>query len=158
QAVGHLASGGLQARQQARRGLLAVLGRHGARRAENRLLDVGEELVRLLDQLGAFLKAAARAVEHRFDLDEAGRDVGIGHSLALAPYWPVWAEATLVWVAAAVRICTVVGPLSTSRVSGSHTWLRIPSWASLRPAASSNVVSPAVRGAGPPNRASIACC
>src|SRR5205085_2094456 len=106
----------------------------------------------------AFLEAAARAVEHRFDLDETGGNGGFGHSLAQAPYWPGWAEATLVEVLAAVRIWAVVWPLSTSRVSGSHAWLRMPSCASLRPAASSRLVSPGVRGAGPPNRASIACC
>src|SRR5206468_10238843 len=42
--------------------------------------------------------------------------------------------------------------------SGSHTVERMPSCASLRPAASSRLVSPGLRGAGPPNRASIACC
>src|SRR6476659_6925608 len=73
-------------------------------------------------------------------------------------YWPGWAEATSVLVLAAVRICTVVAPLSTSRVSGSPTWLRIPIWALSRPAASSRLVSPGLRGAGPPNNASIACC
>src|ERR1051325_4069696 len=44
------------------------------------------------------------------------------------------------------------------RVSGSHTWLRIPSWALSRPATSSRLVSPGLRTAGPPNRTSIACC
>src|SRR6185369_664845 len=75
-----------------------------------------------------------------------------------APYWPGCAEATLVWVLVAVRIWTVVWPLSTNRVLGSHTWLRMPICALLRPATSSMLVSPAVRGAGPPNKASIACC
>src|SRR5689334_6226523 len=64
----------------------------------------------------------------------------------------------LVLVFCACRICTVVGPLSTMRVSGSQTWLRMPSWALSRPATSSRLVSPALRCAGPPNRASIACC
>src|SRR6476469_1288015 len=64
----------------------------------------------------------------------------------------------LVLVFCADRICSVVGPLSTSRVSGSQTWLRMPICASLRPAASSRLISPGLRGAGPPNRASIACC
>src|ERR1044071_5734066 len=44
------------------------------------------------------------------------------------------------------------------RVSGSQTWLRIPSWALSRPATSSRLVSPGLRTAGPPNRTSIACC
>src|SRR5205085_6609570 len=158
QGIGHLAAGRLQAGEQARGGFLAVLGRHAAGRTEDRLLDIRDQPVRVFDQLGAFFEAAARAVEHRFDLDEAGGDGGFGHSWLRAPYWPGWAEATLVWVLAAVRIWTVVGPLSTSLVSGSHTWLRMPIWAELRPAMSSRLVSPAVRGAGPPNRASIACC
>src|SRR3954471_15287734 len=53
---------------------------------------------------------------------------------------------------------TVVWPLSTTRVSGSCTVERMPSCASLRPAASSRLVSALLRGAGPPNKASIACC
>src|SRR5438445_10062011 len=44
------------------------------------------------------------------------------------------------------------------RVSVSHTVERMPSCALSRPAWSSRLVSPALRGAGPPNNASIACC
>ena len=71
----------------------------------------------------AFLEAAARAVEHRFDLDQAGGDgcsamllrsrsrliAGLGRGdVGVACCWRV-------------RIWTVVGPLSTRRVSGSPT-------------------------------------
>src|SRR4051812_18519593 len=44
------------------------------------------------------------------------------------------------------------------RVSVSHTVERMPAWAPSRPAASSMLVSAALRGAGPPNKVSIACC
>jgi len=60
--------------------------------------------------------------------------------------------------AGAFKIWSVVAPLSTMRVSGSHTFERMPSWARSRPAMSSMLISAALRGAGPPNRASIACC
>src|SRR5947209_6685384 len=56
------------------------------------------------------------------------------------------------------RIVRVVGPLSTTRVSGSQTVERMPSCAVSRPATSSRLVSALLRGAGPPNKASIACC
>src|SRR6185369_2443252 len=62
----------------------------------------------------------------------------------------------LVFAAGAFKIWIVVAPLSTTRVSGSHTWLRIPICARSRPASSSMLLSAALRGAGPPNRASIA--
>src|SRR4051794_17802785 len=58
----------------------------------------------------------------------------------------------------ACRMVSVVAPLSTIRVSGSHTVERIPDWAPSRPAASSMLVSAALRGAGLPNKVSIACC
>src|SRR3954462_6170773 len=64
----------------------------------------------------------------------------------------------LVLALPALRICTVWAPLATTRVSGSQTWLRIPSWAFARPATSSRLISLLLRGAGPPNKASIACC
>src|SRR4051794_3624898 len=44
------------------------------------------------------------------------------------------------------------------RVSVSHTVERMPAWAPSRPAASSMLVSAALRGAGPPNKVSTACC
>ena len=40
---------------------------------------IGEDRVRFLDQARAFLEAAARPVEHRFDLDEAGGKGFFGH-------------------------------------------------------------------------------
>src|SRR3954469_15385680 len=53
---------------------------------------------------------------------------------------------------------SVVAPLSTMRVSGSHTVERMPIAAMSRLAWSSRVISPRLRGAGPPNKVSIACC
>ena len=47
--------------------------------AATRLLDFGQLAVRLLDQLDPFLEAAARAIEHRFDIDQAARQVGFFH-------------------------------------------------------------------------------
>src|SRR3954452_8750531 len=44
------------------------------------------------------------------------------------------------------------------RVSVSHTVERMPAWAPSRPGASSMLVSAALRGAGPPNKVSTACC
>src|SRR5690348_13016002 len=64
----------------------------------------------------------------------------------------------LVWLSPAARIFTVSWPLSTIRVLGSQTWLRMPTCALPRPASSSRLVSPGLRGAGPPNKVSIACC
>src|SRR5690348_15374684 len=75
-----------------------------------------------------------------------------------ALYWPAWAVAIWVFAAGAARIWSVSAPLSVTRVSGSHTVERMPIGASPRPAWSSMLVSAAERGAGPPNRASIACC
>ena len=74
--------------------------------------------------LRAFLEAAARAVEHRFDLDQAGGDVGFGHSSVslLVLYWPGLGRSDVgAACSAAVRIWTVSGPLSTSaRVGVPH--------------------------------------
>src|SRR5690242_12528603 len=118
-------------------------------------------MVRFLDQARAFLEATSRAVEHRFDLNQAARKICFCH-LGLAPpapdYCPACADATLLFAAGAARICSVAAPLSTMRVSGSHTVERMPTGASARPASSSMLVSEALRGAGPPNKASIACC
>src|SRR5438270_798932 len=71
---------------------------------------------------------------------------------------PACAEAIELSACAADKMVSVVGPLSTTRVSGSHAVERMPIWATSRPATSSMLVSPALRGAGPPNNASIACC
>src|SRR5690349_13296411 len=79
-------------------------------------------------------------------------------SLLSAPLQTHCADAISELAAGADRIDKVVGPLSTTRVSGSQTVERMPISATLRPAVSSRVVSPAGRGAGPPKRASIACC
>src|SRR5690242_6425775 len=118
-------------------------------------------MVRFLDQARAFLEATSRAVEHRFDLNQAARKICFCH-LGLAPpapdYCPACADATLLFAAGAARICSVAAPLSTMRVSGSHTVERMPTGASARPASSSMLVSEALRGAGPPKSVSIACC
>ena len=80
--------------------------------------------------LRALLEAAARAVEHRFDLDQAGGDVGFGHCRALASLIaPGWADATLVLVFGAVRIWTVVGALvDHPRIGVPHLVERMPIW------------------------------
>ena len=53
-----------------------------------------------------------------------------------------------VLAAGAFRIFTVSAPLSTTRVSGSHTFERMPICARSRPAWSSSISSEALRGAG----------
>ena len=117
-------------------------------RADDRLLDVGEQLVRVLDQPRAFLEAAARAVEHQFDLDQACGKIGFGHlvaiSLPVALTAPGWAEATLLFVPAARQ------DLHRRRALVDDARVGVPYWssgcragASLRPAASSMLISPA---------------
>src|SRR5206468_2459661 len=110
----------------------------------------------------ALFETAARTVEHRFDLDQASGKIGFGHILELLSplvlHCPIDADAILLFAGLAARMLSVVGPLSTMRVSGSHTVERMPIWAMSRPAMSSRLVSAWLRGAGPPNRASIACC
>ncbi len=79
QGFGHLAAGRLEAGEQLRGRFLAVLGRDAARRSDQRLLDVGEQFVGFLDQPRSFFEAAAGAVEHGFDFDEASGKIGFRH-------------------------------------------------------------------------------
>ena len=67
--------------EQPRRGFLAVLGRHGARADPMIACWMSpSSLCASSTRRGAFLEAAARAVEHRFDLDQPGGKIGFGHS------------------------------------------------------------------------------
>ena len=120
--------------------------------------------MRLLDQARAFLEAAARPVEHGFDLDEACGEGLFSHCLSFVPPLAFFiaracAEAILLSAGGADRIGSVVGPLSTIRVSGSPGGRTD---ADLRMVAAGLVEQARLgiwlRGAGPPNRASIACC
>ena len=67
----HFRPARFERRQKPRRGLFAILGRDRTRRADQRLLQVAENLVRVLDQPCAFLEPAFRPVEHGFHLYEA---------------------------------------------------------------------------------------
>src|SRR3954453_9530715 len=85
QRVRHLAATRLERGKEARCCFLAVFGGDGARASDQRLLDIGEQLVRFLDKACAFLEAAARAVEHRFDLDEASGEILFRHPGVRSP-------------------------------------------------------------------------
>ena len=76
----------LQAVEQPRRGFLAILGGQAHGRAHQRLLRLGQRGMRFLDQPLAFLEAAPRPVEHRFDFDQSGRQRVRGHR-CLRPYY-----------------------------------------------------------------------
>ena len=85
--------------------------------------------MRFLDKAGAFLEAAARAVEHRFDFDQSRGKRVLNHRQRPAPlsnHCPSCAEAMLLFASAAERMDIVVGPLSTTRVSGSQAVERMP--------------------------------
>ena len=77
QRFGHFPASRFQGREQPRRRFFAVLGGEGRRRADQRLLEVGQRLVRSY-KARAFLEAAARAIDHRFDTTRRERRLSKG--------------------------------------------------------------------------------
>jgi hypothetical protein len=105
--------------------------------------------VRFLRQPRSFLEPPAGAVEHRFNLDESGGKIGFFHRSKRrreGAYWPIAAEAMLLFAGCALRIWSVAGPLSTIRVSGSQTVERMPTGAVSRSSCSSRLISRLLRG------------
>ena len=76
--VGQARQAEMDARLAVRTGEERVRAVHG--RADQLLLQVGYGLVRLLDQLGAFVETTPGPIEQGFDLDQAGGNVVVGHA------------------------------------------------------------------------------
>ena len=122
---------------------------------DQRLLDVAENLVRFFDEARAFLERAPRSVEHRSNFDQPRQRVSPSLRSSPALVSPAWAEAISALLPAPPESGNVVAPLSSTRVrvpGGRPNSISIVS----RPAWSSRLVSALLRGAGPPNKASIA--
>ena len=91
-------------------------------RADQRLLDFAHELLGFLDEARAFLETATRPFEHGLDFHEACGKCLFSHVSASFPLVTLTAGPARMRsdrpASGAFRIAIVVGPLSTTRVSG----------------------------------------